>query len=287
MRIKLDLYLKELLLFGATLALGIFSAYRTITSPLPVIIPEIKFGWGDAIMLVILAVFFIFFSKYQRVAKFSFRLFLVLIVFSGTSVIMSSAVSPPWDVWVTFLVVAIFLSVRNVLVHNIGIILAVAGVASLLGLAISPGTAVIAMVVLSLYDIIAVYVTKHMVRLAKSMIDSGATFGFIIPSSLKGFFAHKGHAQAQVGTGQPTEAGDQFMILGSGDIGLPVVLVSSIVSHSLVGAIIVAVFSTAGLFLTHLIFVNQKERKPMAALPPIATMSIIGYLTVLLLKFVR
>ena len=68
------------------------------------------------------------------------------------------------------------------------------------------------------------------------------------------------------------------MILGSGDIGLPVVLASSVARYSLNAAIIVAVFSLAGLFFTHLIFVNQRERKPMAALPPIATMSIVGYL---------
>ena len=68
------------------------------------------------------------------------------------------------------------------------------------------------------------------------------------------------------------------MILGSGDIGLPLVFVSSVAATSISRAIIVAVFVVAGLFLTHLIFVNQKERKPMAALPPIATMTIIGYL---------
>ena len=73
------------------------------------------------------------------------------------------------------------------------------------------------------------------------------------------------------------------MILGSGDIGLPVVLASSVAGYSLDDAIIVAIFSLAGLFLTHLIFVNQRERKPMAALPPIATMSIIGYLVSLLM----
>ena len=272
MRIKLDLYLKELLLFGSTLAVGIFSAYKSVTSPLPVMIPEIKFGWGDVVFLTLLILFFIFLSKYKRVARFSFRLFLVLVVFSGTSAIVSMVFNPPWDLWVTFLIVAVFLSIKNVLVHDIGIILAVAGVGSLLGLAISPSRAVIAMVVLSFYDIIAVYVTKHMVRMAKTMIESGATFGFIIPSQMKGFFSHKETAQAQVG------AGSQFMILGSGDIGLPVVLASSVVRYSLTGAIVVAVFSLAGLFFTHLIFVNQKERKPIAALPPIATMSIIGYL---------
>ena len=275
MRIKLDLYFKESLLFAATLFVGIFSAYRILISSTPIIVPEVRFGWSDTVFLVILALFFIFFSRYQRVARFSFKLFLILIVFSGTSVIMGAVLLPPWDTWITFLITAVFLFIKNVLTHNIGMILALAGIGSLLGLTISPGTAVIIMVILSFYDIIAVYVTKHMVKMAKTMMESGAIFGFIIPSQMSGFFFHKKEAQAQVG------AGGQFMILGSGDIGLPVVLASSVVRYSLTGAIIVAVFSLVGLFLTHLIFVNQRERKPMAALPPIATMSIIGYLVAL------
>lgn len=277
MKIKSSLYLKESLLFGATLMLGIFSAFRIATSSASVMVPEVKFGWSDAIFLAALIIFFIFFSRYKKIARFSFKLFLVLVVFSGTSVIMGAVFSPPWDVWTTLLVVFGFLFIKNVLTHNIGIILSVAGIGSLLGLAISPGTTVVMMVILSFYDIIAVYVTGHMVKMAKTMMESGAIFGFIIPSEVNGFFSHKGKVQHEA------LAGGQFMILGSGDIGLPVVLASSVARYSLNGAIIVALFSLVGLFITHLIFVNQKERKPMAALPPIATMSIIGYLLTMIL----
>ncbi len=272
MKIKSDFYLKELLLFGATLVVGIFSAYRNLASFTATMAPDIRFGWGDVAFLAMLALFFVFFSRYKKVVSFSFKLFLVLIVFSGTSTIINTMIGQPWDIWVTVFMVAVFLSVKNVLVHNVGIVLAVAGIGSLLGLAISPRTAVIIMVVLSFYDIIAVYVTGHMVKMAKTMLESGAIFGFIIPSQASGFFYHKEKAQVEAG------AGGQFMILGSGDIGLPVVLASSVARYSLSGAIIVAIFSLIGLFVTHLIFVNQRERKPMAALPPIATMSIIGYL---------
>src|SRR3990167_1660742 len=222
MRIKLDLYLKEAVLFGATLGVGVFSAYRNITSSVPIMIPEVRFGWGDAIFFAVLILFFILSSKYKKVTSFSFKLFLVLIVFSGTSVVAGSVFGQPWDILATLLVTFSFMFVRNVLIHNVGIILAVAGVGSLLGLAISPTTAVVVMIILSFYDIIAVYVTKHMVIMAKTMMESGAIFGFIIPSQVRGLFSPKQEAQAQVGIGLPGQGG-QFMILGSGDIGLPVV----------------------------------------------------------------
>lgn len=277
MKLKLDLYIKELILFTGTLAIGIFSAYRSVISPIPIMVPEVHFSWADVIFFAVLAVFFIFSSRYPRVTRFSFKLFLFLIVFSGTDVIMNVILGPPWDIGATLLILAAFLFIKNVITHNIGIILGVAGVGFLLGLAISPRTAVVIMVILSFYDIIAVYVTGHMVKMAKTMVESGVTFGFIIPSRISGFFSHIGEAQAQIGVR------DQFMILGSGDIGLPVVLASSVARYSLNAAVIVAIFSLAGLFLTHLIFVNQKERKPMAALPPIATMSIIGYLVTMVI----
>lgn len=278
MRVKLDLYFKELLLFGVALMTGVFSAYRNVNSIVPIMVPEIKFGWDDVIFLVMLALFFIFSSKYRKIVHFSFKLFLVLIVFSGTSAISSAVVGSPWDILITLLITVAFLCIKNVFVHNIGIILAVAGIGSLLGLAIFPKTVIIIMVILSLYDIVAVYMTGHMIKMAKAMMTSGAIFGFIIPLQMRGLFSNKQEAQTQVGIDR-----GQFMILGSGDIGLPIILASSVVRYSLNDAIVVAVFSLMGLFITHLIFVNQKERKPMAALPPIATMSIIGYLLVVII----
>ena len=180
MKFKSGLFLKEAVLFGATLAIGIFSAYRNIASSSQIMIPEVKFGWGDAVFLSALALFFIFFSKHQRVVHFSFKLFLVLIVFSGSSAVVNTVSGPPWDIWVPLLVTAVFLSLKSVIIHNAGIILGIAGIGSLLGLAISPGTAVIIMIILSFYDIVAVYTTKHMVKMAKVMMESGAIFGFII-----------------------------------------------------------------------------------------------------------
>ena len=149
--------------------------------------------------------------------------------------------------------------------------LGIAGISSIFGSAISPGMAVVLLVALSFYDILAVYWTKHMVYLARGMIESGAIFGFIIPFNVRDVFYRKTDVKQKVG--------EKFMILGSGDVGLPLVLVSSIVAVSIKQAVVVSLFALGGLFLTHLIFINQGVKgRPMAALPPIATMTIIGYL---------
>ena len=67
MKIKVDLYLKELLLFGATLALGAFSAYKYSLSPVLVDLPEFKFNWSDAIFLAGAMLFILFASKYKTI----------------------------------------------------------------------------------------------------------------------------------------------------------------------------------------------------------------------------
>lgn len=264
------------MLFAATLAVGIFTAYRYSLMPDAVQLPEVRLSFWDGLLLVAVILFFVFAPKYKKVARFSFKFFLVFVVFAGTQIIAGSMVNPPFDLLAALLAVFIFIFLRNVLVHNIGVILGIAGVASVLGLAISPKTAVFLLVVLSFYDILSVYVTKHMVVMARNMIESGAPFGFIIPSEGVSFFENRKTAQAGIG--------EKFMVLGSGDVGLPLILASSLVGLYVLEAIVVGIFSLVGLLLTHLIFVNQKVRKPMAALPPIATMAIIGYLIATLIS---
>lgn len=271
------LFLKEFLLFLSALALGIFTAHRYVFSVYNEFVPQtVKFSWSDFIFLAIFILLFILASRNKKVSGFLLNLFLILIVFSGTEIVAGTVVGFPWDMVFSFIVLALFLILRNVLVHNIAIIFSLAGLGSILGLSLTTQTIVIILLILSFYDVIAVYKTKHMVAMARNMIESGAVFGFIIPFEFKGFLSTRKEARDKLG--------EQFMVLGSGDIGLPIIFAGSLVAQSLLTAMFVAGFSLIGLFATHLIFINQKKRAPMAALPPIATMTIIGYLIALLLK---
>ena len=271
MVLKLNLFLNEVILFGVTLLLGVFSAYNYTPFIEKTILEPPSYSWDS---IIIFLAFFVVLSlvllRFKRLSGIFLKFFLLLVVFSGSQIILGSIISSPWDLFLALLIAFIFLSVHNVLAHNLSIMLGIAGVSSLLGVTISPQYAVILLVALSFYDIIAVYWTKHMVYLAKGMVESGAIFGFIIPFDIKDLFYHKQEARQQLG--------DKFMILGSGDIGLPLILASSVAVVSIGQALVVSLFALGGLFLTHVIFVNQKNRKPMAALPPIATITIIGYL---------
>ncbi|MBI2065055.1 MAG: hypothetical protein HYT62_03335 [Candidatus Yanofskybacteria bacterium] len=271
MTLRFNLLWKEIFLFGFTLLVGIFSAYNLalVTERST---PELQvLSWSDIIIfLALFAVLSLVLLKFKRLSGLLLKIFLVLVIFSGSQIVFSSLVSSPWDLAWALGITAFFILIHNVLTHNIAVLMGIAGVSSLLGVTISPEVGILFLIVLSFYDILAVYWTKHMVYLARGMIESGAVFGFIIPFDIKDVFYHKDEARGRIG--------EKFMVLGSGDIGLPLIMVSSVAVISIWQAIIVSLFSLIGLFLTHLIFVNQENRKPMAALPPIATMTIIGYL---------
>jgi presenilin-like A22 family membrane protease len=271
MQLKINLFSKELLLFGSTLLLGLVVAYRyaNLSSAAPIIqTPE--FSLWDLIIFVSIIAIFLIVTRFKPIARIVLWVFLSIIIFSGTQIIISVFAPYPWNLIGGLIVLLIFLLIKNVLVHDLGIILALAGVGAVLGSSITPSFAIIALIILSFYDIIAVYKTHHMVRMAEGMVQTGAIFGFIIPSELKSFTVKRSEAKTQIG--------EQFMVLGSGDIGLPIIFIASLMRQSLGEAIIVALFALIGVSLTHFLFVNQRKRQAMAALPPIATSMLIGYL---------
>jgi len=235
----------------------------------------INFSWTDLIFFLIFAAILILIQSHKKFSGLIFKIFLILVVFSGAQIFFEIFLSSLMAISLALIAAILFVFLKNIFVHDLAIIIGLAGVGAILGLSITPQIGLIALVALSFYDIIAVYKTKHMVTMAKNMIESGAVFGFIIPFDFRGFFSGKGEVKDRIG--------EKFMILGSGDIGLPLIFASSLVPVSIVSAAIVGIFSILGLFVTHLIFINQKQRAPMAALPPIATFAIIGYLVSILL----
>ena len=274
MKLGQSLFVKEAILFGAVQVLGLWAVFRFLNDlKLNYLAPEFSTDFhlnlSDLFILVAFVFIFIFLARKRgRASVVFFRVFLWLIVFSGAQIIFSLFLSPINTIIFSLMVVLTMALAPRVIVLNVAVILGLAGVGSIVGLAITPLVAVWVLAILSIYDIMAVYVTKHMVQIAEGMIASRAIFGFIIPAKLSGF-------KEKLSVVRP---GENFMILGSGDIVLPLILTASLARSSFWQAMAVAVFSVFGLLLTHLIFVNQKERRPMAALPPIAALSIVGYL---------
>lgn len=203
------------------------------------------------------------------------RIFFILALFSGTLITLNLFLSDVWSLIISLLLVILYSFYPYVWFHNFILILTLPGITAVLGASFTPYVAVIILIFMSVYDYIAVYKTKHMVKMAKAMIAGRAIFAMIYPEHWHGF-------KMRVNEAHP---GEGFMMLGTGDFVFPIVMTTSAYTISAVAAWIVLTASLFGLLLMHLLFSLQKVRRPMPALPPLAAFAIIGFLVAILFKF--
>lgn len=279
---KFSLFVRVLSLFLLTQILGVWLAVKLLPQLSAAVTDISEFTAGDLIYIVgFAAVFFFAVYRFPRFSAVFYKIVLSIIIFSASQTVLSiglarlnfasqnfSGLAPTPALAGGLAVLALFWLYRAVWVQDLVMLLTLAGIGAVFGLALTPLTVVIILAILSFYDIIAVYKTGHMVKLAETMVRARAIFGFVIPVKPGGFRENMTRVQP----------GEEFMILGSGDVVLPLLLAASLVRVSVGQAAIVIIFACIGLLVTNLLFTNQKIRRPMAALPPIAAMSIIGYL---------
>lgn len=264
----------EAILFFLTLELGILTSWKITQIP-EIEIEKIPFKPGSfwefifSFVFTILLVFLIIrFVKFRPGKEILFKIFFILPVFFGGILFFSSWIGDILALIFVSTLIFFWLKTPNVLVHNFLLISGMIGVGSVFGLSLDPLLIVVLLLIFSIYDVIAVYKTKHMIKMAKEMIEARAIPGIILPQKISEISAPL----------EDVRMGGRFLILGGGDIIFPLILVTSLVPQSILYSLIVAIFATIGLLVSIWIFISQKTRQPIPALPPIALFSIIGFL---------
>ena len=264
----------EAFFFILTMVLGIFTSWRIAQIP-EIEIEKIPFKpasfWEFLVSFAILLLIILLVIKYLKFRpgkEILFKVFFILPVFLGGMVF--------WSLWlgdipalISIPALIIFWLIKpNVLIHNFLLISGMIGIGSIFGLRLDPLFVIFLLIIFSIYDIVAVYKTKHMIKMAKEFLEAQAIPGLVLPSKF-----------SQISTPlKEVKMGGRFLILGSGDIIFPLLFVSSLVPEGILKSFIVAIFATIGLLVSIWIFISQKTRRPIPALPPIALFSIIGYL---------
>ncbi|MCD5396275.1 MAG: hypothetical protein LR000_01225 [Candidatus Pacebacteria bacterium] len=230
-----------------------------------------------------LILFLVYFKKLKKIRGKFFKIAYFLSGAYGSLVVFSLIFSYlPENFLFTNLLPLIFcgfllfwrIKKPNFLNHNLFIGLGLVGISAILGLSFQPETLLILLAMLSIYDFIAVFKTKHMQKMATSMLESGSMMGLIVPFEVRKFNVSV----------ERIKPGREFIILGGGDIAFPLMFASSLIpQYGIINASIVAFFAFFGIFFTLFFFLLQKKRRPIPALPPIALFSIIGYLVILFL----
>ncbi len=221
---------------------------------------------------LLFAVVFVCFTyamiRFSRATRIALPVILVIALVSGAQFVYSAWLSLPASIGFALAGVTALSVIPRVWIHNIITTLGVSGIAGLLGTSLSPLVACALLALFAIYDIVSVYRTKHMIVMANHMLSSGIIFGFLVPTTFRGLLLKKADALNS----------NQVMMLGSGDVTLPLILAISVLRQSTDAAVIIVLFSLVGVLVMQWLFLRQKEAAPMAALPPIALSAILGYL---------
>lgn len=162
------------------------------------------------------------------------------------------------------LIAAILLTVikfvrPSVIIHNFTELFVYSGIAAIFVPIMSLLAVAILLIIISIYDMIAVWKTKHMIKLAKFQAESKMFAGLYIPYA----------------------KGKKAAILGGGDIGFPMLFTGVIMKlNGIVDGIIAAVCVAIALFI--LLMLSKKNRF-YPAMPFITAGCALGFVVTLIL----
>jgi len=169
--------------------------------------------------------------------------------------------------------------IPRVWIHDIVMIFAMVSVGAVFGRFLTPWTSMIIILILAIYDFLAVRF-GFMIWMAKKLSDAYTLPAFVLPQAMSEWNAKlKQSSVTRLVEETPSER--EFSILGGGDVGFPLLLVTSTYfAYGFTSAIFVAGFSFIGLICVYWIQSAFLKGKPMPGLPPIAALSLIALLIV-------
>jgi len=165
--------------------------------------------------------------------------------------------------------------------RNAGAIISSGGVGAIFGFSLGFIPSLLFAVLLSIYDYIAVFKTKHMVKFAETFTQQDLAFTIAAgpkPSEKEKKELEKIPFEERVKKIKRTE-------LGTGDLVIPVVLSVSVYPVlGLVGSLCVIFFTTLALYAMMRYHMTKKQVLP--ALPPITAGAIVGMVVAYILNYV-
>jgi presenilin-like A22 family membrane protease len=280
MKFRIGPYIWSALVMATSLALSLLLATRQKTflesSELPYQETSLWFmiGYFFAVVAVVIVVLFIIPLKKLGLV---FRLLYTLLFVLGVFIIVYPILPDPAAYSLAIITGALWLFWAKIWLHNLILLVTLAGISSVFGFFISPWTFMIFMLVIAVYDVLAVRFGL-MIWMADKLSETTSLPAFIFPKNLGDLRLNL--KAVQVGELRK-EAADkrEHTILGGGDIGFPLMFATSVYfALGMKSAILVGAFAIIGLMCAFIIQKIWLKGKPMPALPPIAILSLVGFL---------
>ncbi len=192
--------------------------------------------------------------------------------------------------WAAIAIAAIFALLKvfrpNVYVHNLSEIFIYTGIAIIFLPILNLFSATVLLILISIYDMIAVWKSKHMIKLAEfqnqAKVFAGLSIPYKMPSS--GSSDRRAPAKGKKGHMIKVEKG-RTAILGGGDIAFPLLFTGAVMEHlilvqgmakqaALVNSMVISIIT--GIALFGLLYMAKKD-KFYPAMPFVSIGCFVGY----------
>lgn len=175
---------------------------------------------------------------------------------------------------------------RNVFVYNLAEIFMYSGIALILAPIFSVFWAVLLLILISIYDMIAVWKSKHMVKMAKFQSNSKMFAGLMIPYHGKQASKRLSGSKAAAHK-SGVKAEHKLAVLGGGDVTFPLIFAGAVLRALIVSGIVpsMALFysfiivATTTISLTALFMLAEKD-KFYPAMPFVSAGCFVGWFIV-------
>ena len=266
----LILIISQLLVFFLAFREMHFLESQQITPPeISVELPLIYFFVAVAVVGVIL------FLVPRLALKVVLKIIFLFLFGWGTFVALGFSLPVAAAVATAVVAALLWLFMPRIWLHNLLMIITLASVGTVFGVFFAPWTAILFMLVISVYDILAVRF-GYMMWIVKRLSVSDTLPAFVIPKTISGWNMDLREARIF-----DDESEREFSVLGGGDIGFPLLLIVSVFfANGFAQSLVVAGFSLLGLAAAYWVQRKLLKGKPTPALPPISLLSIVGYLIV-------
>jgi len=155
------------------------------------------------------------------------------------------------------------------LTQDLVLILSASGVGAVLGVSLGVAPSLLLLALFSVYDYFSVFVSRHMVFMAKRLVPSSSSLLLSVPSQLRDF-VREGRAGKR--------AGGRSLHLGGGDLILPLVFSSSVLSaEGLASSLLVSLSSSLSLLLL-LLLLSRRPGTILPGLPLLSVGCLLGFL---------
>ncbi|MCP3686228.1 MAG: hypothetical protein GY861_26585 [bacterium] len=213
---------------------------------------------GTVLLLVLI--------RFRKVNVWKIWFFLSVLI--TLSVALSAFISQWFALILAFIFAFIKIFRPNLIVHNITELLIYGGLAAIFAPLLNFYAALVLLLLISVYDMFAVWQSKHMVKLANFQTDSKIFAGFFVPYKMVSMKQLK--KKAKGATEEVKNA-----VLGGGDIGFPLIFAAVLIKDfGLFKTMIVPVFAALALLL---LLLKSKKDRFYPAMPFITAGCLAGY----------